>query len=308
MVAVGPLNFKRVMRAGNPIAALYTTPAIALVCLIAMGVIAYASKGVLSRYRAVELIELPVGDTRGVRTEFLGFYTTRPMRIDVAPGQGARVDLVHRSSGGESPRQSHHEGGVALRGVGAGLWETVVVRHQSPHHGAIRAAIRRTTSGGSAVRNEGSVPLANAIFIDEMGQLFALGEIVPGAEVRTEASLGAALSQWEFRPGRSRSDTLDELLRRAGYEDESTRLAARGALFGMGERGVQRGLFAQLGEITAGAEDGSADGFSREWARRFVFVPARITPAPIPASTEESAPADPAGAPTEERSRPTAKR
>lgn len=273
VLAVGPLNFRYVERQGRPTVALLTTPLIALGCLLLMASAAYLSKGVSMRARVIDVLELPSGDTRGVRTRYVSYYLTRPRTFDAVPEAGARAMLLEADSAGRGVVAEAQHGGLALTGLRGGLWETIVTQEQSllDTEGALRVDIRHDNLTQVTVVNAGRQRLLGAIYVSAAGEVYVLGDLAPGESRVQPTSLLAMLPDWELRMGRGTSSEVEATALAMGMPLDATP-ALRGAMSVMRPDASREGVWARVEGDGGGA---SSDGFALEWERRFVFVAAR---------------------------------
>jgi hypothetical protein len=269
--AVGPINFHLVAKRGRPTLALLTTPLIALACLLLLASGAYLSKGVWMRYRSIDVLELASGEVRGVRTRYLGYYLTRPHTFDVTPRDGVRVSLLE-GGGGRGPVALPRAGGLSLADVRGGLWETVVTQEQSlaDTQEAVRVVVQHDNAALVTVVNHGTLPLRGAVYVSQVGEAFALGDIPPGESRAQPVDPTANLPEWELRMPRGSSPDVERVARELGFADDAA-LALRGAMSIMREGATREGVWARL----EGEGDGaSAPGFALDWERRLVFIAA----------------------------------
>ncbi len=271
--AIGPINFRYVERQGRPTVALLTTPLIALVCLVVMASAAYLSKGVRMRARAVDLLELPSGDAHGVHTRYVSYYLTRPSTFDVVPAAGIRATLLEPGTGGRGVVTEPRAGGIALTGVRGGLWETVVTREQAVADtgGVVRVDIRHDDPLRVTVVNTGSTPLRGAIYMNGAGDVYLLGDLAPGESRQQPTQLLANLPDWELRMPRGSAPEVESVALSMGLPADATP-SLRAAMSVILDGASREGVWARL---DGDGEGTSAEGFTLEWERRFVFVAAR---------------------------------
>lgn len=272
VLAVGPLNFRYVERQGRPTVALLTTPLIALVCLVLMAGAAYFSKGVRMRTRVIDLLEIPSGDTRGVRTRYVSYYLTRPRTFDAVPEAGV-ARLLEQDAGGRGVAAEVRDGGVALTGLRGGLWETIVTQEQSlvDTGGALRVDIRAENVTQVRVTNTGSAPLMGAVYINGAGEVYVLGDLAPGESRLQPTALLAMLPDWELRMSRGDTPEVESTTLAMGMPVEAA-LGLRAAMSVIRVDASREGVWAR---IDGAGEGASADDFTLEWERRFVFIAAR---------------------------------
>jgi hypothetical protein len=211
VLAVGPLNFRYVERQGRPTVALLTTPLIALGCLLLMASAAYLSKGVSMRARVIDVLELPSGDARGVRTRYVSYYLTRPRTFDAVPDPGVHAMLLEPDSAGRGAVAEAQRGGLALTGLRGGLWETIVTQEQSllDTGGALRVDIRHDSPTQVTVVNAGGQRLLGAIYVSAAGDVYVLGDLAPGESRPQPTTVLAIVPEWELRMGRGTSSEVE---------------------------------------------------------------------------------------------------
>jgi hypothetical protein len=178
VLLVGPLNFWWVQRRKTPTYALVTTPALALACVVVMFMVGYLGKGVLMRYRRVEIVEAVAGDDTGLARRYTGLYATRPTTIEIpGPEQGGIMRIAGGSGGLVRAGDEH----ATLEDVRAGLWETVFTREDRTL--PLGEGISFDVDGArlANVVNRSALDLHNAFVIDGMGQVFLVGDIAAGA-------------------------------------------------------------------------------------------------------------------------------
>jgi hypothetical protein len=281
--AVGPINFHFIAQRGQPTLALLTTPLISLACLLLMASAAYLSKGVWMRYRSIEVTELVSGESRGVVTRYLGYYLTRPSTFDITPREGVRTTLLESGGGGRGAVGVPLAGGLALRSVQGGLWETIVTQEQAlaDTQDAIRVEIRRDDATRVTVVNQGTEPLRGAIYVNQLGEVYALGDLAPGESRAQPAGVLTTLPEWELRMPRGSAPELELTAEQLGLP-AAAGLAVRGAMSVMRNGASREGVWARVEGAGAGP---STDGFEREWEYRFVFIAANngaASPALVP--------------------------
>ena len=111
VVLVGPVNFRFIGKRGTPTLALLTTPALAALGLVAMLGVGYIGKGVLMRYRRVEVSEAIEGERFAPSRRYTSLFLTRPVVFDLdAPARGA-LTMVPGGMG-DVPPTTEHPGGA----------------------------------------------------------------------------------------------------------------------------------------------------------------------------------------------------
>jgi hypothetical protein len=176
VLVVGPINFWWVGRRKTPTLALVTTPALSLACVAVIFLVGYVGKGVVMRYRRIELVDVVDGDTLATSRRYTGYYFTRPSGTEIAgPEHGGILHVLGGAPGpvldGERP---------SLRDAHGGLWETVFTRedHTEDLGGAI--AFARDGSRLAQVQNGSTRAIEGACVLDMAGQLFMVGAIPAG--------------------------------------------------------------------------------------------------------------------------------
>jgi hypothetical protein len=179
VVLVGPLNFRFVLGRNRPTLALITTPLAALGCALLMLAVGYLGKGVLTRYRRIEVIEAIEGSALAPVRSYSGLFLTRPAAIDLEMPERARTMRI--ASGGDDGLVTDHSGERArLTQIHGGLWETVFVRTDGMID--LGGAIAFHTEGRAlvSVTNHGTRALRSALLIDE-SNVYAIGDVEVGA-------------------------------------------------------------------------------------------------------------------------------
>ncbi len=182
VIAVGPLNFRFVQRRNQPTLALFTTPALAFGCVCLMLGAGYLGKGVLMRYRRVELVDVVEGERIATARRYTGFFYTRPASLDHRAPERGRVMRLASGSGADGEHRIGGEGPV-LAGLRGGLWETVFVREDRVVDlgGALEFVLDERRL--AALTNRSTTTLRGAIVIDGGGVVYAVGDVAPGATV-----------------------------------------------------------------------------------------------------------------------------
>lgn len=180
VLAIGPLNFWFVGRRKTPTLALATTPAVAFVCALLMFIVGYLGKGVLMRYRRVEIVETVAGDSVGLARRYTGFYFTRPTTMDAPSAEHGSISRILGGSGGVL-----HQGDTSttLRSTSGGLWETVFTREEHVIDLAEGVSFVVDERRLAAVRNGTGRPLRHAFVVDGQGRVYVIGDVAPGSTV-----------------------------------------------------------------------------------------------------------------------------
>jgi len=204
VVLVGPVNFTWVQRRKQPTLALITTPILAFLCALVVFAVGYLGKGVVMRYRRVEVMEAHEGSAFGTMTRNMGFFYTRPASSTLTLDEGS-VGL--RYNGNISSGPTTEEGGASrrLEGMRAGLWETIFVREEGVRDlgGAIHFVLEGTRI--VAVRNESALALHDAFISDVLGNLYRVGDVAPGASAPVPTNATSFLA-----PGSTLSNDISD--------------------------------------------------------------------------------------------------
>lgn len=205
VVLVGPVNFTWVQRRKQPTLALITTPILAFLCALVVFAVGYLGKGVVMRFRRVEIVEAHEGSAFGTMSRNVGFFYTRPASSTLTLDEGI-VAVRYNASASSGPMTE--EGGPSrrLEGMRAGLWETAFVREEGVRDlgGGIHFILDGTRI--AQVRNDSTFALHDAFISDVSGNLYRVGEVAPGATapVPTNADSylapGAALANTVYDP------------------------------------------------------------------------------------------------------------
>ena len=179
VIVVGPLNFWWVGRRKTPTLALLTTPVMAFACTALMFLVGYVGKGVLMRYRRVEIVEAVDGDAVGDARRYTGYYFTRPATMETnAPDDGGTFRLLGGSGGTVHEGDTHQ----SLQGVTGSLWETVFTReeHQVDLGTGISFVLdqRRLAS----VHNGSAIDLHSVFVVDAQGIVYVVGDVPAGGD------------------------------------------------------------------------------------------------------------------------------
>ncbi len=178
VLLVGPLNFWWVGRRKTPTLALLTTPVAALACAAVMFFVGYLGKGVLMRYRRVEIVEAVEGDSVGLARRYTGYYFTRPGSMQTPGPEDGGVYRLLGGSGGTIHIGDTHQ---TLRDVSGSLWETVFTREE--HEIDLGTGITFTLDERrlAAVHNGTASALHNAFVVDAAGTVYVIGDVPAGA-------------------------------------------------------------------------------------------------------------------------------
>lgn len=123
---VGPVGFARARRLGRPLGVLRTTPLVALVLFLSLVGIGKAGKGIRGRIRRITVVDVAGGATVGQATALDAYFVSDPGTISL--GVQRPTDTVHVVEPfQESAAIELDKGAVAVRGVRAHPWETVVL-------------------------------------------------------------------------------------------------------------------------------------------------------------------------------------
>ena len=202
VVLVGPVNFTWVQRRKQPTLALITTPILAFLCALVVFGVGYLGKGVVMRYRRVEMVEVHEGSAFGTMTRNVGLFYTRPASSTFTLEEGT-VGLRYNANISSGP--TIEEGGAArrLEGMRAGLWETVFVREEGVRDlgGGIHFVLDGTRI--AQVRNDSTLTLHNAFISHVNGNLYRVGDVAPGASAPVPTNADSYLA-----PGTALANTV----------------------------------------------------------------------------------------------------
>lgn len=199
IVAVGPLNFTWVLKRNRPTLALLSTPVIAMACLAAMLLVGYFGKGVIMRFRRVELVEATEGAPLGPARRYTGLFLTRPLDFDLdAPPRGVARRVL--GGGGELPPVVQNRGGgQRLHDLRGRLWDTVFVREDRVVDLGRGVVFRRDALTLAEVENHTPYPIRGAVIVDASNNCYRVGDIAPGGRARVSRSYDTTLvTGWEF--------------------------------------------------------------------------------------------------------------
>lgn len=180
VLLVGPINFWFVGRRKTPTLALATTPVAALLCAAVMFGVGYLGKGVLMRYRRVEIVEAVAGDGVGLGRRYTGYYFTRPAAMDT---ESAEAGAVFRLLGGSGGVVHQGDTSETLRGASGSLWETVFTREEH------EVSLGQGVSFGlddhrlATVHNASGHALRSAFIVDASGNVYVIGDVADGTTV-----------------------------------------------------------------------------------------------------------------------------
>lgn len=180
VLAIGPLNFWLVGRRKTPTLALATTPAIAFACAVLMFLVGYVGKGVLMRYRRVEIVEAVAGDHVGLARRYTGFYFTRPTSMDVASAEHGSIGRILGGSGG---LLQQGDTTTTLRSVSGGLWETVFTREEHVVDLSEGVSFVVDDRRLASVVNRSGRPLRHAFVVDAQGRVYVVGDVAANSTV-----------------------------------------------------------------------------------------------------------------------------
>ena len=262
VLLVGPVNFTIVERRKQPTLALVTTPALALLCVAATFFVGYVGKGVLMRYRRVELVDVVDGSETGVSRRYTGYFYTRPAAVDVdlAP----RAVAMRMGSGGAGDGPVVREGAErrTLETMRAGLWETAFVREDDtpPLGGAVRFELEGTRI--ARVRNDLPIALHGAFMTDLAGGVYAIGEVAAGSVVEVPTTPSSYLPVGD-RPSGEYWGGGDAFLGTLGYQSDAR--GAVTAMMGMSNEAPSAGILPVLyARLDPGDPPGATPSFERE--------------------------------------------
>lgn len=180
VVLVGPVNFRFIGKRGTPTLALLTTPALAALGLVAMLGVGYIGKGVLMRYRRVEVSEAIEGERFAPSRRYTSLFLTRPVVFDLdAPARGA-LTMVPGGMGDVPPTTEHPGGATRLHDVRGRLWETLFTREDRIADLDGSVTFERDGRRLAFVRNGTAQALRGAVIIDALGAVFVVGSVPAG--------------------------------------------------------------------------------------------------------------------------------
>lgn len=144
-ILVGPLVFARARKLGRPLSVLKITPLLALGLFLLLVGLGKLGKGFRGRARNLAVIDVGGGQTKGAATTLRAFYLPDPAAIDVPATRP--IDTVHVVDPFlDSGAIELDRGTLAVRGVRAHPWQTVVVAEEGA----------REVPGGIVLEGSGS--------------------------------------------------------------------------------------------------------------------------------------------------------
>lgn len=186
VLVVGPVNFAWVERRKKPVLALVSTPIVAAGCFILLLGVGYVGKGVLNRYRRVELVEAVEGDDFGTSRAYTGLFATRPVSFDLGPPALGTIwpalaeDAVH-------PEWIEvGDGAGQLKDMRAALWETAFLRQDSLVDLGGQVTLTRDGARLAEVVNQTTHDLHGAFVADTQGNIYPVGEVPAGGRAAIE--------------------------------------------------------------------------------------------------------------------------
>lgn len=194
VILVGPLNFIVVRRLRRPTLALVTTPILALLALVSIGVVGVAQKGVSLRARTIEIDMMSDGDPRGTSRTYTGLFHGRPVEFDLEwPPSG--MMRIARTQGGESIDAIEYGGGPPLyRGVSGSFWSTIFVVEENFIDAGGAVSFEREGDDIIAVTNGTELDIIGSLLISsDVMEARRVGPIEPGQRVEvanTSATTG----------------------------------------------------------------------------------------------------------------------
>jgi hypothetical protein len=274
VLLVGPVNFTIVERRKQPTLALVTTPALALICVAATFFVGYVGKGVLMRYRRVELVDVVDGSESGVSRRYTGYFYTRPAAVDVDLAPHAVAMRMGSGGAGDGPVVREGAERRTLETMRAGLWETAFVREDDTP--ALGGAVRFELEGSriARVRNDMPIAIHGAFMTDLAGGVYAIGEIAPGsvADVPTTATSYLPVGD---RPSGEYWSGGDAFLGTLGYQSDARNAVT--ALMGMSTEAPSAGILPLLyGRLDPADPPAATPAFERELDVRILRVVPRM--------------------------------
>ena len=299
VVLVGPVNFRIVGKRGKPTLALLSTPLIATCGLVLMLGVGFLGKGVLMRYRRVEVSEAVEGERLAPSRRYTSLFLTRPVVFDLeAPTRGV-ISMVPGGTGDVPPTTEHPGGTTRLHDVRGRLWETLFAREDriADLGGAI--TFERDGRRLAFVRNGTSQALRGAVIIDPIGTVFVVGSVPPGGRAAIPTTAHGTLSA----PGAyyGGSGTVDPAI---------TQLARDLGLVAGEDDDVMQGVVALAGgslatpplptlfaRVDAQRDRVGGGLFAREDDFRFLRIVPRLPGTSLGVAPPPSSPQNPVGAP-----------
>lgn len=184
VVLVGPVNFIVVRRLRRPTLALVTTPILALVALVSIGMVGAAQKGVRLRARSIEIDKLSEGEPLGTSRTYTGLFHGRPVEFDLEWSASGSM-RVARTQGGESIDAVEYGGGNPIyRGVSGSFWSTIFVVEEDFIDAGGAVSFERDGDDIVAVTNDTELPILGSLLIsDDVMEARRVGPIDPGQRV-----------------------------------------------------------------------------------------------------------------------------
>ena len=304
IIAVGPLNFAWVLKRNRPTLALLSTPIVAAACLAAMLLVGYFGKGVVMRFRRVELVEAVEGAALGPARRYTGFFLTRPLDFDLdAPARGVARQVL--GGGGELPPVTENQGaGQKLRDLRGRLWDTVFVREDrlvELGHGVV---FRRDGLTLTAVENHTPYPIRGAVVVDAASNVYRVGDIAPGGRATVSRNYDTSLSTgWDFE-NNAADGTAARLAPMLGLES-GDRDAMLGTLALLNGTPVAAPMPAFFARIDMGRTRELAGAFANEQDLVFLrVVPTQPFEPVCPAGAASAGTPPPVGLPAEQAVEP----
>ncbi|MBX3272770.1 MAG: hypothetical protein KF729_21085 [Sandaracinaceae bacterium] len=274
VVLVGPLNFGWVARQNRPVLALVTTPLVASGCVVVLLAVGYVGKGVVMRYRRVEVLEALEGEPRALARRYTGLYSTRPGTFDL-PGPGPGEVVRHVGGGsGEGPVLRGAGASPRLTDFRAGLWETTFLREDRVLD--LGGPIRFERSGARlvAVVNASTTPLAGAVVVDAGGSLYVVGDLAPGQRREIPTTAARSLDRhFLLGPDAEAPRTLAAVT--GGADDADARARLRGVVHLLGGNLIPQGAPVLYARLAARREE-LGGTFAAEQDERWI----RVQPTP----------------------------
>lgn len=236
VIVVGPLNFRFVLGRNAPTLALVTTPIAAFGCALVLLGAGYLGKGVITRYRRVEIVEAIEGSALAPARAYTGLFLTRPSTIEAPSVARGRTLRIASGGGDDGSVTVHGGGGPRLTNLRGGLWETLFLR--SDRIVDLGGALRFEYEGNRlvAITNGTRTELRRAFVIDE-ANVYAIGDVEPGATrpiPRTYVATIGAMPYWD-----ETSDPMPaEITRQLGLDPDEDALYVRGIVRLLGSASV----------------------------------------------------------------------
>lgn len=272
VLVVGPLNFRWVLRRNQPTLALVTTPALALGCAMVMLFVGYLGKGVLMRYRRVEIVEAIEGDAIAPTRAYSGHFLTAPSMLAIDGRPGGRTMRLAMGGGDDGLAYDHASEPPRLGGMRGGLWETIFLREDRVTQ--LGGAIRFGYDGDQLVSviNESSAALHGAFVLDET-RVYRVGEVAPGVTRPIPRTPSAVLpSGWSDDDAVATSEALARQLELP--EDDASYL--RGVLRLLGGPSASPSDALLWAHLDPEPAPETSPGFSRERDLRLLMLRPRV--------------------------------